>query len=223
MKHIGYEPPKRLKPPSASLSKLSGKMHKLIELMTSGATEESVRAFTRKIRSVDAEGNTITIEKPIEPGEPLDLRTACLFGRIRVRQGKDLMRAPLFVAELNKALKAQRDSARPRALATVVSLMDDEGDNSAATKKVRLAASQTILGEEGDGKRNGVTVVNNLGVQVTSPGYMVRVPQQDASAYAVPGARTIQGEGQFWANQQGKAWPGPSSRSPDAESEEQPE
>ena len=54
-------------------------------------------------------------------------------------------------------------------------IMETTGENTAADRRVRLQASQAILGDESRGGGNGVNVTVNNGVQLTA-GIVVRLP-----------------------------------------------
>jgi hypothetical protein len=209
LERLGYGG--RLKP--VRLQALSKKMETLIRAIVYGVDEPGIARLTRKIKSTDEQGNTVVTERPLACGEPLSAIEAGDYLRIRRRQVRDLLAQPIFSAALAKEIHALKNGEKARSLATVIQLRDDEGDNSAATKKVRLASAQTILEQGGEGKRSsGVTINNNVigGVSV-KPGYMVRVPQQSESAYSKPGRPTI--DAQFWTNAGGR--PSSSSSAPD--------
>ena len=64
---------------------------------------------------------------------------------------------------------------KTKALMVQGEIMETTGENTAADRRVRLQATQAILGDESRGGGNGVNVTVNSGVQLTA-GIVVRLP-----------------------------------------------
>ena len=67
---------------------------------------------------------------------------------------------------------------KAKALLAQGEILDDRGDGSAADRKVRLQASQAILGDES--RSQGVSVTVNNGIPLTA-GIVIRIPEGVAS------------------------------------------
>jgi hypothetical protein len=91
---------------------------------------------------------------------------------------------PPFNALRRRIMDGCRNAEEPRNLATAVKIRDDEGDESAATKMVRLKAIQVI---EGPAEKAGVVVNVNQQTSVASitPGHVIRLPASRAEAAPV--------------------------------------
>jgi hypothetical protein len=111
-------------------------------------------------------------------GWPLSLRDAAKAMNYRVKRALSYLdNLPEFQAERARLLKRRRESEAARNLATAVMIRDDEGENLAADRTVRLKAATFIEGNE---RKAGVTVnVNQTSnVVAISPGYVIRLPAQ---------------------------------------------
>jgi hypothetical protein len=67
---------------------------------------------------------------------------------------------------------------KARALLAQGEILEDKGENTAADRRVRLQASQTILGEESRQSPVSVTVNNNIPL---TAGIVIRLPYEAAS------------------------------------------
>jgi hypothetical protein len=82
---------------------------------------------------------------------------------------------PPFNALRRRIWTWRRKAEEARNLATAIKIRDDEGDESAATKTVRLKAIQVI-----EGPNDKASVVVNVNQQTNAasitPGYVIRLP-----------------------------------------------
>jgi hypothetical protein len=109
----------------------------------------------------------------IEAGQPMTLRQAARAAGVRLRQAREVSDTELFAKALNRAVQARRNSERPRNLQTAITIRDDVGDGSAATKTVRLKAIDSIEGKSSSGTNVQVNV--NQSTHLTA-GYVIRLP-----------------------------------------------
>jgi len=138
------------------LSQLSDDYRQVIELMVYGLDEAG-----------DIEGQRL------EAGVPLTLRQACRAVGVRLRRMRDMHATALFQTELNRAVLARRNAEKPKNLTTAIEIRDDMGDNTAATKTVRLKAIQSIEGADRAGVQ--VTIHNSDSQANIAPGYVIRL------------------------------------------------
>lgn len=110
-------------------------------------------------------------------GTPLKVDECALVLGMRLRAVRWLASQPLFQAELARAMRAFRNGQQPEAWRTLVDIMRNPGEGSAADRKVQLQAAQALIGETGDTARPSVavTVNNQTNVQL-SAGIVVRLP-----------------------------------------------
>jgi hypothetical protein len=80
---------------------------------------------------------------------------------------------PLFNALRRRIMLGRRKAEEARNLATAIKIRDDEGDESAATKTVRLKAIQVIEAPERQGKRR---CEREPADERSTPGYVIRLP-----------------------------------------------
>lgn len=164
---LGHEQsPSRRKP----IVELDAKGKLLIEFMVEGCRHDWITRYTR----LSPTGEDPERRIPIEPGWPLTLSEAADALRIRRRYARWLASQPVFQRALAEALQAFREGHKAEALHTVVGVMRDRGEGTAADKKVQLQAAGMVLGEP-DSARGGVTVnvSNNVGVQLRA-GIVIR-------------------------------------------------
>jgi hypothetical protein len=109
----------------------------------------------------------------IEAGQPMTLRQAARAAGVRLKQAREVSDTELFAKTLNRAVQARRNSERPRNLAVAVEIRDDKGDNSAATKRARLSAIDSIEGKSSSGTHVQVNVSQSANV---TPGYVIKLP-----------------------------------------------
>jgi hypothetical protein len=146
----------RRNPPAWALTKLPPKYDIIVGLMVYGL-------------DVDVEIEGVTIPA----GQPLSLRQAARQVGARLRQAREIADTPLFQTAFNKALLSLRRSEGPKNLRTAIGIRDAEGDNSAATKTVRLKAIDSIEGKSSSGTNVQVNVNQNTHL---SAGYVIRLP-----------------------------------------------
>jgi hypothetical protein len=116
-----------------------------------------------------------------EAGRPLTLNQAARAVGVRLRRAREGAATELFRTELNRAVKALRNSERARNLQTAIAIRDDNGDGTAATKTVRLKAIAAIEGRENTGTTVNVQVNNQTNVAAISPGYVIRLDGPERS------------------------------------------
>lgn len=151
------------------LTVLDAKAKLLIEYLTTGCPHAYVSQYTRAAPTeFDPDAR-----RPLEPGEPLKLEEAADILRLRRRHARWIMAQPIAQKELALQLQALRSGMKAHALMTVGEIMTERGENTAADRKVRLAAAQTIIGDE----TRGPSVNVNVGVGVNlQPGIVIRLP-----------------------------------------------
>lgn len=171
---LGYKSPR--KKPEGGPKELTAKHRLLIEYQLFGCPHDFVRKITRPAHQVDKDtGEVVTIQKPVEPGEPLTLIEAADLLRIRRRNARQLAGYPIFRTAFAAELQRLREGEKARSVHTMIGIRDDLGDGKAADRKVRLEASKAVLGE-GEGNRGTtVNVTNQVGVQVRA-GLVLRIP-----------------------------------------------
>ncbi len=94
--------------------------------------------------------------------EPLTLEQAAGVLDIRRRNARQVTRIPAFQRLMAQLTGELRSGGRARAIHTLLSIMADVGENTAADRAVRVKAAKEVIGEEGKG---GVSVNVNVGVQ----------------------------------------------------------
>jgi hypothetical protein len=151
------DPGRRRNPPPWALTKLPPKYEVIVRLMIYGLEEDAV-----------IEGVAIAA------GTPLTLRQAARRVGVRLRSAREIADTALFQTAFNKTLLSLRRSEGPRNLHTAIKIRDDEGDCSAATKRARLAAIDSIEGKSSTGTNISVSVNSQTNV---SAGYIIRLPQ----------------------------------------------
>jgi hypothetical protein len=152
-------PDDRRNPPASSLKVLSQEVLDVIEAMVHGIDEP----YHGTIR-----GEPYTNEA----GTPLTFKEAALAKGVSVSRIRELTKTELFVKALNAETAALRNAQRPRNLHTAIAIRDDPGDQSAATKTVRLKAIDSIEGKSSSGSTVNVNVQQNN----IAPGYVIRLP-----------------------------------------------
>lgn len=166
---LGY----RRASPRKQLTALDARGRLLVEYMVHGCPHEWIRQYTRSAPIGEDPGNRVNIE----PGWPLTLEEAADALRIKRRNARWISLQPVFQRELSEQLQGIREGLKIRALLTQADILEDRGENSAADRKVRLQASQAIIGDQS--REGGVTVTVNNGVQLTA-GIVVRLPNSAA-------------------------------------------
>jgi hypothetical protein len=126
--------------------------------------------------------------KLIPANWPLTLEQAAKFVGYRLKRARAYLDPnPQFRGYPGELLQQRRKAEQSRNPVTAIAIRDDEGDNSAADRTVRLKAIQVIEGSEGKG--GGVVNVNQqTNVASITPGYVIRLPASRAD-----GAPMIEG------------------------------
>lgn len=159
--------------PRKNLTALDARGLLLVEYMTCGCPHDWIRQYTRKAPTGEEPDRHV----PIEPGWPLTLEEAADALRIKRRNARWISRQPVFQRELAEQLQALRNGMKARALIAQGEILEDKGENTAADRRVRLQASQTILGEESRQSPVSVTVNNNVPL---TAGIVIRLPHEVA-------------------------------------------
>ncbi len=109
----------------------------------------------------------------IAAGTPLSLRQAARHVGVRLRGAREIADTALFQTAFNKTLLALRRAEGPRNLHTAIEIRDDPGDGSAATKRARLSAIDSIEGKSSTGTQISVNVAQQTTI---NPGYVIKLP-----------------------------------------------
>jgi hypothetical protein len=166
----GYQPPG----PAPLPKGLTGRQQLLIEYQVFGCPHAWVSRLTRPVPEADAAGKIVTVNKPVQPGEPLTLIEAADLLRIRRRYARRLSSTPLYQRTYSIEVQRLRDGEKAASIHAMIDIRNDHGAGKAADKTVRLKAAQALIGE-GDGNR-GPSVQVNLGVVVERAGLVLRLP-----------------------------------------------
>jgi hypothetical protein len=122
----------------------------------------------------------------VKAGWPLTLEQAAIFVGYRTKRARNhLDGLPEFSADRRKLLDGRRKAEAGRNLATLIAIRDDEGENLAADRTVRIKATQAIEGV--DGKAGVVVNVNQTNNTATiSPGYVIRLGKFSSPPEGLP-------------------------------------
>jgi hypothetical protein len=122
----------------------------------------------------------------VKAGWPLTLEQAAIFVGYRTKRARNhLDGLPEFSAYRRKLLDGRRKAEAGRNLATLIAIRDDEGENLAADRTVRIKATQAIEGV--DGKAGVVVNVNQTNNTATiSPGYVIRLGKFSSPPEGLP-------------------------------------
>jgi hypothetical protein len=175
LESLGYKPLRRK--PEGGPKALTPRMKLLADYMVFGCPYDFVRRITRPVAQVDGKtGEITTVQKPVEPGEPLSLIEAADLLRIRRRNARELVGFPIFKHEYASQLQRLRDGEKAASVHTLVEVRDDKGLGKAADRKVRMQAALAVLGE-GEGNRGPtLTIQNNIGISQRA-GLVLRIPE----------------------------------------------
>jgi hypothetical protein len=110
----------------------------------------------------------------VPAGQPLSLEDAATALGLRRRNARQIFETPAFRKMLTAKIADLRVGAYPRMIRNMIDIANDPGEGTAADRRVRLKASQAVLGEQA--KDGGVTV--NVGVRTNvaadiRPGYLL--------------------------------------------------
>lgn len=153
------------------LLELNAKGKLLVEFMVEGCRHDWITRYSRPAPTGEDPDRRV----PIEPGQPLSLIEAADALRIRRRNARWIASQFVFQRELAKALQAFREGHKAEALRTVVGVMREKGEGTAADRKVSLQAASMILGEAVGPAPTKPSVNVNVGVQL-APGVVIRLP-----------------------------------------------
>src|SRR3984885_6373193 len=122
----------------------------------------------------------VILGKVVKPDWPLTLEQAAKFVGYRLKRARThLDNLPAVSTHRRELLDGKRKAELARNLATAIAIRDDEGENLAADRTVRLKAMGVIEGNEG---KAGVVVnvhqTNNT--PTITPGYVIRLPASKA-------------------------------------------
>lgn len=109
--------------------------------------------------------------------EPLSLKQAAPIAGLRMRNARFLFSETVFMREYSKALASAKNGHRARAIQRIANIMDDEGDRTAADRKVQLQAATVLLGDNENkaGSTNVNLTLNQNTVNLTA-GVVIRLP-----------------------------------------------
>lgn len=163
--------------PEGGPKELTPRYRLLVEYQIDGSPHADLLQRVKRPKAVidDATGLPVIREVPVEPGVPLTLIEAADVLRIRRRNARQLTKTRAYQDHMAAELQSFRDGERARSFHTMVEIRDDPGFGKAADRKVRLNASQMLLGE-GDGNRAGPTVNIYNGGQKITAGVVIRLP-----------------------------------------------
>ena len=177
----------RRKPDSGPLA-LTARHRLLICYLIDGCGHQSLCDRIWVERPVATAEGTAKIRRRPYANEPLGLLEAAELLRIRKRNARELMTLPIFQREYNAELQRYRDGERAASLRTLVEVRDEPGQNKAADRKVRMQASQVLLGETGGA---GASVTVNVGGMPLVAGVVIDMREDDEIEAAT---RTIEHE-----------------------------
>jgi hypothetical protein len=94
--------------------------------------------------------------------EPLSLEQAAAVLDMRRRNARQVFASPQFQKLYAKSIADMRSGQHARMVKHMVSIADDEGGGTAATKSVRLKAAKAVLGEQDAALNVNVAVQNTV-------------------------------------------------------------
>jgi hypothetical protein len=113
--------------------------------------------------------------KLVKPDWPLTLEQAAKFVGYRLKRARaHLDTLPEFSTHRRQLLDGKRKAEMARNLETLIRIRDDEGENLAADRTVRIKAVQAIEGTDGKASVT-VNVHQQTNVAAITPGYVIRL------------------------------------------------
>jgi hypothetical protein len=169
---------RRPKAEMGPLKELAGKHRLLIDYVVNGVPEAKKHLLDYHYRSTPTEDDP-DCRRELKPNEPLRLEEAARVLGIRLRHARHLFNQPVFVKAYQAELDSLRNGSKVDALRKVIEIVGDDGDGSAAFRKVQLSAAGMILGSDEQNSKPQVNV--NVGVNLTA-GVVVRLPADAPSS-----------------------------------------
>lgn len=154
------------------LTELTPKHRLLIDYVVNGVPPNKAHLLDYLNRATPSENNP-NASRPLVPGEPLRIEEAARVLGFRLRHARHLFTQPVFLKAHAAAVEAIRNGSKVDAIRKVVEVLHDNGDGSAAFRKVQLSAAQMLLQDQDPQAKTGVTV--NVGLNLTA-GVVVRLP-----------------------------------------------
>jgi hypothetical protein len=115
-----------------------------------------------------------------EPFEPLTLTEAAKILEIRLKNARSLQSDPLYQKEYARQMKSWRDGRKCDAWRKVDEILRDDGDGSAAVRKVQLAAANMLIGEQAEARAGASINITNQTLNLTA-GVVIRLPNDAPS------------------------------------------
>ncbi len=115
-----------------------------------------------------------------EPFEPLTLIEAAKILEIRLKNARQLQTEAVYQKEYARQMKAWRDGRKCEAWRKVDEILRDDGDGSAAVRKVQLTAANMLIGEQAEQRAGTNISITNQTLNL-QPGIVVRLPAGAAS------------------------------------------
>ena len=154
------------------LKELHAKHRLLIEYVVNGVPENKKHLLDYHYRATPTEDDP-SCKRELRPNEPLKVEEAARVLGIRLRHARHLFSQPVFLKAYHAKCDELRNGAKVDAIRKVIEIMGDNGDGSAAFRKVQLSAAQMVMGDGESGGKSQVQV--NVGVQLAA-GLVVRLP-----------------------------------------------
>jgi len=160
------------------LKELAPKHRLLIEYVVNGVPENKRSLLDYHYRATPTEDDP-ECKRELKPNEPLRLEEAARVLGIRLRHARHLFSQAVFQKAYQAELDSLRNGSKVKALRKVIEIVGDDGDGSAAFRKVQLSAAGMILGTDEQNSKPQVNV--NVGVNLTA-GVVVRLPADAPSS-----------------------------------------
>ena len=170
---IGAVETGRKKPPLSEFKELTDQHKGVIALMVHGLDEGG-----------DIDGQEIPAHKP------LTLVQAASAMGMRRKQAREIAQTDVFLAELNRQVKARAQAEKPRNLQRLIEIRDREGQGMAADVTASLKAIAQMEGK--DDRQAAVNVTVNAGCdqRQVKAGYVIRLGDGSPVSAAVRPAGT---------------------------------
>lgn len=153
------------------LTELTPRHRLLIQYTVHGVPPEKAHLLDYLTRATPSEDNP-NASRPLRPNEPLSIEEAARVIGFRLRHARHLFTQSIFLKAHAAELETIRNGSKVAAMRKVVEVLHDDGDGSAAFRKVQLSAAQMLLNDP-EANKPGVSV--NVGINLTA-GVVVRLP-----------------------------------------------